>query len=70
MYMVSWSTKAVHQEKEILSTNSARTDKYPCKENESQPLSHPTQKLIRDNPNVKNYKTFRQKIEMGVGRFS
>ena len=70
MYMVSQSTKAIHQEKEILSTNSARTDKYPYKENESQPLSHPTQKLIHDNPIVKNHKTFRQKIDIGVGRFS
>ena len=44
----------------LLSTNSARTDKYPYKENEYQPLSHPTQKLIHDNPIVKNHKTFRQ----------
>ena len=42
MYTVSRGTKAIHQEKEILSTNSARTDKYPYKENE--PPSHPTHK--------------------------
>ena len=45
-------------------------EKCVYKENEYQPLSHPTQKLIHDNPIVKNHKTFRQKIDMGVGRFS